>query len=431
MAIKTKRFINSRKSCSCSMPGVWRAVAYMTGVVVVFHSPKACAHVARTMDINAQYRTLADGRREERASIPLLSTQMQEKDAIFGGVERLTKCLKFAIEKYQPQCLVIANSCVAGVIGDDVDSVAREVEADYNIPVLTVDCCGFLDGEYYEGYFAITRQLLARFVKARAEKIPQSVILLGDNGGPWGQYATEVARLLEKMDVKILGQFPGYMDFDDLPQLAAAEAVIVLGGRGHIYKELDAVARQLHDTYGMSYAPDIYPIGMEQTLLWVEKMGALLGVEQKAQELIEKEKEATQKQIQKLLPITQNKKTLLCVGRLLKYFQPAMFIQTLQRLHMDVTGIVILDAYLPKEREEMLAALRKCASNIPLYNAAEGEELMCEADIVLTTHELQNKDIKQVFLPMLPIVGITGELNFMQGLCRSLCSRLKGGLSYV
>lgn len=431
MAIKTKRFINSRKSCSCSMPGVWRAVAYVTGVVVVFHSPKACAHVARTMDINAQYRTLADGRREERASVPLLSTQMQEKDAIFGGVERLTKCLEFAIEKYQPKCLVIANSCVAGVIGDDVDSVAREVEASYNIPVLTVDCCGFLDGEYYEGYFAITRQLLARFVKPRAEKIPQSVILLGDNGGPWGQYATEVARLLQKMGVKILGQFPGYMDFDALPQLAAAQAVVVLGGRGHIYKELDAVARQLHDTYGMSYAPDIYPIGMEQTLLWIEKMGALLGVEHKAQELIEKEKEAIEKQIQKLLPITQNKKTLLCVGRLLKYFQPAMFIQALQRLHMDLTGIVILDAYLPKEREEMIAALRKCAGSIPLYNAAEGEQLMREADIVLTTHELQNKDIKQVFLPMLPIVGITGELNFMQGLCRSLCSRLKGGLSYV
>ena len=61
MAIKTRRFYSARKSCSCSMPGVWRAVAYMNGAVVVFHSPRACAHVARTMDINSQYRTLSEG----------------------------------------------------------------------------------------------------------------------------------------------------------------------------------------------------------------------------------------------------------------------------------------------------------------------------------------------------------------------------------
>ena len=81
MAIKTKRFLSSRKSCSCSMPGVWRAVAYMDGVVVIFHSPRACAHVARTMDINSQYRTLSEGRCEDRASVPLLCSQMEEKDS--------------------------------------------------------------------------------------------------------------------------------------------------------------------------------------------------------------------------------------------------------------------------------------------------------------------------------------------------------------
>lgn len=143
MAIKTRRFYSARKSCSCSMPGVWRAVAYMDGAVVVFHSPRACAHVARTMDINSQYRTLSENEREQWGSVPLLSSQMQEKDAIFGGVARLEKCLRFAIETYKPKCLMIANSCVAGVIGDDVESVAREVEEEYNVPILTVECCGF------------------------------------------------------------------------------------------------------------------------------------------------------------------------------------------------------------------------------------------------------------------------------------------------
>lgn len=113
MAIKTRRFYSARKSCSCSMPGVWRAVAYMDGAVVVFHSPRACAHVARTMDINSQYRTLSENEREQWGSVPLLSSQMQEKDAIFGGVARLEKCLRFAIETYKPKCLMIANKLEA------------------------------------------------------------------------------------------------------------------------------------------------------------------------------------------------------------------------------------------------------------------------------------------------------------------------------
>ena len=46
------------------MPGVWRAAAYCSGAAVIFHSPRACAHVARSMDISAQYRALANGAAE-------------------------------------------------------------------------------------------------------------------------------------------------------------------------------------------------------------------------------------------------------------------------------------------------------------------------------------------------------------------------------
>lgn len=84
------------------MPGVWRAVAYMDGAVVVFHSPRACAHVARTMDINSQYRTLSENEREQWGSVPLLSSQMQEKDAIFGGAARLENACALLLKPTSP-----------------------------------------------------------------------------------------------------------------------------------------------------------------------------------------------------------------------------------------------------------------------------------------------------------------------------------------
>ncbi len=429
MAIKTRRFYSARKSCSCSMPGVWRAVAYMAGVVVVFHSPRACAHVARTMDINAQYRSLSENAREQWGAVPLLSSQMQEKDAIFGGVQRLEKCLRFAINTYKPKCVVIANSCVAGVIGDDVESVARTMEEEAAIPIVTVECCGFLGAEYYDGYFEVTQKLLDRFVKPCA-KDAGSVLLLGDNGGPWGLYASEVTRMLEQFGVHVLGQFPGYVAFDDLPRVAAAEYAIVLGGRGQTHVGLTKAAKQLHELYGTKYLADIYPVGWQETMDWIERVGDLLERRELARAVLVTETAKLEAGLERFLPVTAGKKTVLCIGRILKYFHPGNILQTIKLLQLDLTGIIMLDTYDGEEREQMLEAVRQ-ASDVPVYSTAEGDALLAQADIVLTTHELQSTQSKQIFLPMLPLVGVAGELKMMQGIYQCLCSRLKGGVRYV
>ncbi|MGM9582618.1 MAG: nitrogenase component 1 [Phascolarctobacterium sp.] len=428
MAIKTKRFITSCKNCSCSMPGVWRAVAYCQGVVVIFHSPRACAHVARTMDINAHYRTIADGNREKQGSVPLLSSQLEEKHSIFGGVERLEACLAYAVQEYAPECLVIANSCVAGVIGDDVQSVAGKAEQQYKVPVLSLDCCGFLDGEYYQGYYGITELLVERFLQPLPTRRGQ-VLLLGDNGGPWGHYAKEVTRLLNAMDVKILGQFPGYMPFKDLPRAAAAEAIIVLGGRSQTHVGLTKIAQLMQDKLGIPYLNQ-YPVDWEQTQGWLVAVGKLLNREIEAEQVLAKERELFYKRLEKYLSVTKGKRVVLCIGRLLQYFHPAAVLATIELLKLDLQGVVLLNAYEPKEREKMLQVLA-AYPKLKVYSADEGDAVLQEADIVLTTHELQNKELKQIFLPMLPKVGTMGELEFMEIIYRSLCSKIKGGLRYV
>ena len=425
MAIKTKRFINSRKSCSCSMPGVWRAVAYTDGVVVIFHSPRACAHIARTMDINTHYRTMGEGRSEARASVPLLSSQLEEKHSIFGGVERLKQCIEFAVNEYAPQCLVIGNSCVTGVIGDDVEAVAKEVEEEYHIPILTVDSYGFLDGEYYEGYFEIAHKLIDRFLYPQ-KTIPKTAVLLGDNGGPWGHYATEVTRLLNKMGIEVIGQFPGYMTFEDLPNITNAEGMVVLGGRGQTHNGFDKLTKVLQERYGLKYLPDVYPVGWQQTEKWLLETGKLFNCEAEACKVLVEEKLDLEHSLEKFLPVTANRKTVLCIGRWLMYFHPEAVLGTIKNLQLDLTGIILLDAYEEAYRKEMEDALRMYTT-VPIYSNLNGEDLLKNAEVVLTTHELKDKTIKQIFLPMLPKVGTQGEIEFMRAIYRTLCSRHSGG----
>lgn len=430
MGIKTKRFINSRKSCSCSMPGVWRAVAYCDGVVVILHSPRACAHIARTMDINTHYRSLGDGRIETRASVPLLSSQLEGKHSIFGGVDRLNKCIDYAVEKYLPKCLVIGNSCVAGVIGDDVEAVAKEAEAEYHIPVITVDSYGFLDGEYYEGYFEIAYKLIDRFLYPQ-ERVPKTVVLLGDNGGPWGHYASEVTRLLQGMGVEVIGQFPGYMKLEDLPKITSAEAMIVLGGRGQTHDGFAKLTKILKEHFNLKHLPDVYPVGWKQTEKWILEIGKLLNCEDRACEVLVKEHLALQKDLEQFLPVTRSRRTVLCIGRWLMYFHPDAVLGTIKNLQLDLQGIILLDAYEEAYRQEMVQAL-KMYTDVPIYTNVDGEDLLKNAEVVLTTHELQDKNIKQIFLPMLPKVGTQGELEFMRVIYRVLCSRhTGGGMVYV
>lgn len=429
MPIKTRRFLRNTKSCSCSMPGVFRAVAYCEGVVVIFHSPRACAHVTRTMDINSFYRTLAAGHKEYYNTVPLLSSQLEEKHSIFGGIDRLRQCVEFAIKHYVPKCLVIANSCAVGVFGDDVPSLTKELETRYNIPVLTVDCYGFLDGEYYQGYYEITEQLVDKFLKP-SFTTPGTVILLGDSGGPWGEYALELKRLLEAIGLRIIGQFPSYFAFKDLEKAAKAEIVVVLGNRGLTHKGLSSIAQKFVNKFHMKYLPDIYPVGWQQTKEWLRGMGKLIGNEILAEKVIEEERGRLRRKATNLWPITENKKILLCIGRLVEYFDPLEVLNVIQALHLNLIGIVILDTYTKEQKEKMLNILKKFTLT-PIYDTSIGEFLFSKVDLVFTTHELQNKKIKQLFLPMLPIVGTNGEIKFMEGIYRCLCSKQKGGLNYV
>ena len=85
-----RHMVTLKRSCSCSMPGVWRAVAHNEGAAVIFHSPKACGHVAREMELGGQYSALARTLKLEHAyRAPLVTSNLTDDHSIFGGAEQL------------------------------------------------------------------------------------------------------------------------------------------------------------------------------------------------------------------------------------------------------------------------------------------------------------------------------------------------------
>lgn len=432
MGTEAKRVVMRRTNFSCSMPGVWRALSFVRGALVIFHSPRPCAHIAHGMDVGSFYRLRAAGTKVRLSPVPLLTSSLSDAEAIFGGEDRLRECIRFAAEKYQPQAIFIANSCVSGVIGDDTCAVAEEMEQELGLPVSAVSAHGFLDGEYYAGYLDAARVLVDRFMKP-AKRRAGSVVLLGDCGGVHGEYVKELRRLLGLLSLRVEGQFPSYLALSEMDVVPAAELLIVLGRRSDEKQALLVdLARHIHERFGTPYLADVYAVGSDETKEWLRAVGRLCGREREAEEVICTEEEAFQRAVEEVRPTLSERRVTFAIGRDINWFQPKIVMRILKRAGVELAGVVLLDSFLPGRREVMEEELvRLTDAPIACEGSREAEELFKVSDFVLTTHELTDAKLRQIFLALMPSVGWSMEKKLLHDMVHIVCRHeSRGGLIY-
>jgi nitrogenase molybdenum-cofactor synthesis protein NifE len=106
-----------------------RVVLYpIADALHLIHGPVGCA--AYTWDIRG---ALSSGPELHRLSF---TTDLREKDVIFGGEKKLQRALTELIDAYQPKAAFVYATCIVGIIGDDVAAVCRQVAREKRIPVL-------------------------------------------------------------------------------------------------------------------------------------------------------------------------------------------------------------------------------------------------------------------------------------------------------
>ena len=405
------------------MPGVWRAVSFCEGCAVIFHSPLGCAHVATLMDLGAQYRIIGDHQNETMDAVPLISSNLQEKDSIFGGVEKLRGCIAHVMKTWQPKCLLIATSCVAGVIGDDVEQEAEDAEAEYGIPVLCVPYGGFLGGEYSDGYFQTVRLIMDRFIQPQP-KVP-------------GRVLREVKRLLAYFELDVKWQFPGYVPFAEWSELSTASLLIPLNYAGQTQGGLEKTAAAWAERFGTPSIRNVYPVGWQNTCAWLRKIAEFVKDEAKGEAVICQEEERLKDYVKSILPVTENKKAVLGIGRGPRWYNPAETLNTMRRMQMEISAVILYDKLTDEEKDTVIDAVedwKKTAQlpDIPLIADGNYTDCLEQADVLLTTDELPGNPVKQFFIPMVPLAGTDGELIVIRTIYRLLCRYgNKGGIAYA
>jgi len=413
------------------MSGVWRAVAHNEGAAVIFHSPQACAHVTHDMDMGIQYRAMGrDHFVPGQYTAPLVCSALREEHSIFGGSEQLRGCIDHVVKKYRPQYVVIANSCVAGVIGDDTDAVAMQAEADWQLPILSVPCHSFLDGDFHTGFYYAAKSLAERFMSQQPPQVNR-VTFLGDRGGSNTRDMLEIKRLVGFFGFDEYCLFPAYASIKEMQLVPASGINILMGGTPQARPWAGKLAGDLQERFGTPWLNEDYPICWARTKSWLQSMGEILGQKAAACMAINEQTMELNEQLQAITPRLQGKNIAFCIGRSLLLFDPSWVFELIELSGVHLRCVALLEDSLTLAQQAALKQQLPHQTIAPVIGSADAAEILDAVDFIVTTHELTEPMKPQLFLPMQPLVGVRGLVSLLQLMAR-LAKRQgnRGGIVY-
>lgn len=153
---------------SCSHTHAVNQLAAIKDVVVVDHAPAGCSSGMINFSINRNRVNFnEDG---EKRHLVVVSSNMKENDTVFGGVKKLKNAIREAYKRHIPKAIYVSTSCTSSIIGDDVNSVVREMAEELGIVVGYAASEGIKSKIWASGFDAYCHAVANTIIKVPKEK---------------------------------------------------------------------------------------------------------------------------------------------------------------------------------------------------------------------------------------------------------------------
>jgi len=236
--------MTARGCCYAGCKGV--VVGPLKDVCVITHGPIGCGFYSWGTRRN---KAKPDENSGGKNFIPYcFSTDMQEPDIVFGGEKKLEKAIEEAMEIFHPTTIMICSTCPIGLIGDDVQAVARRAEQKYGIRAIGYSCEGYKGVSQSAGHH-IANNGLMRYIIGTGDKPPKtqySVNILGEyniGGDGW-----EEARILKRCGIEVMSIFTGDGSVDALANSHLAHLNLVM-----CHRSINYIAEMMKTKYGTDW----------------------------------------------------------------------------------------------------------------------------------------------------------------------------------
>ncbi len=269
---------------TCVLGGINAVLSAVDKVCPIYHAGPGCC-----MQTTAGESGQAGGRQAHFLSgVSLPSSNMLEREVVFGGVDKLRSTIEGAIEIIDADAYFILTGCTAGIIGDDIKSIAAEF-VEQGHPVYPIEAPGFA-GDTYLGYEAAFQAFLTYLVEEGLPKQPDLVNLFGIvpyHDPFWSGNLEELSRILKKLGLKVNTFFTEHQGVEAIRSSSAAALNIIVNPW-----LLKSAAREYEERFGIPTLriPGL-PVGATDTTTFVRKVAEVLQLDEKRVERVIAEEE--------------------------------------------------------------------------------------------------------------------------------------------
>ena len=336
---KSNKCITSNKK---SLPGVMtiRGCAYAGSKGVVWGPIKDMIHISHGPVGCGQYSRA--GRRNYYVGTTGVNTygtmnftsDFQEKDIVFGGDKKLDKLIS-EIDLLFPlnKGITIQSECPIGLIGDDIEAIAKKKGKELSKPVVPVRCEGFRGVSQSLGHHIANDAVRDWVLGARDEDnsfqtTPYDVAVIGDyniGGDAWASRT-----LLEEMGLRVVAQWSGDGTIAEMELTPKVKLNLL-----HCYRSMNYISRHMEEKYGIPWVEYNF-FGPTKIAESLRKIASYFddSIKAGAERVIAKYTAEMEPVIAKYRPRLEGKRVMLYVGGL----RPRHTIGAYEDLGMEVVG---------------------------------------------------------------------------------------------
>ncbi|MFA5294969.1 MAG: nitrogenase component I subunit alpha [Methanoregulaceae archaeon] len=276
--------IISQRGCAyAGCKGV--VVGPIKDMITITHGPVGCGYYtwgARRNKVRADETTPKD-----RIYSPLcFTTDMQEPDIVFGGEKKLAKMIDEVVLAFHPRAINICATCPVGLIGDDINAVAKAAQERHGIQVVAFNCEGYKGVSQSAGHHIANNNLMEKIVGTGTERKPGTYVvnILGEyniGGDGW-----EIERIMEECGYTVNCVLPGDSSYLDIRNLHLADLNLV-----QCHRSINYIAEMMKTKYGTPWLKVNF-IGIDSTCQSLRETAQVFGYEdlvQKTEVVIERE----------------------------------------------------------------------------------------------------------------------------------------------
>ena len=189
----------------------------------------------------------------------VFGTDLQEKNIVFGGADKLQKAIDEAIEIFHPKAVGVYATCPVGLIGDDIQAVAAASRKKYGIPILAFNCEGYKGVTQSAGHHIANNTVMNDIIgTGKGEHKKYSINLLGEyniGGDSW-----EIERILNKIGYTVSATLTGDASYGDIQNSNLADVNLV-----QCYRSINYIANMMETKYGIPWIKCNF-IGIQGTI---------------------------------------------------------------------------------------------------------------------------------------------------------------------